>query len=121
MRARGWLPIAGVLVSATMGPAMLSGTIAAAADGVLAPATASETSVRLDPPPRTFSVAATGDILTESAVLDAAAVRAGPGQRYDFAPLFSPVAPILRGADLAICHMETPIADPGGSSGVVGR
>ena len=30
---------------------------------------------------------------------------------YDFRPLFEPVAPIVSAADVAICHMETPIAE----------
>src|SRR4029079_13741172 len=33
----------------------------------------------------------------------------GGGRRYDFAPLFAPVRNAIRGADPALCHMETPL------------
>ncbi len=62
---------------------------------------------------RSFTVAATGDIISENAVLDAGShAAAGTAARYDFGPLFAPTAPILRSATLAICHMETPIGRP---------
>ena len=32
-----------------------------------------------------------------------------------------PIAPIIASADLAICHMETPITEPGGRYGFMGR
>lgn len=70
--------------------------------------------------PRSFTVAATGDILVESPVKAAAASHAGPGERYDFAPLFAPIAPILGSVDLAICHMEFPIGKPGQKAGPYG-
>ncbi len=34
-----------------------------------------------------------------------------PDGTYDFVPLFQPVASIVSAADVAICHMETPIDD----------
>ena len=73
--------------------------------------------IRLDPPVRSFSLIATGDVLTESPVLIAAATNAG----YDFGPLFAPVAPMLSSVDIAICHMEIPIGAPGDLPGVYGR
>ena len=36
------------------------------------------------------------------------------GTGYDFRDVFTAVAPMIRAADLAICHLETPVADPGG-------
>jgi poly-gamma-glutamate capsule biosynthesis protein CapA/YwtB (metallophosphatase superfamily) len=77
--------------------------------------------IRIQPPLRSFSVAATGDVLTEAAVISAAQSAAGPGQRYEFGPMFAPVAPILQAADLAICHMEIPIGGPTDGPGVYGR
>jgi poly-gamma-glutamate synthesis protein (capsule biosynthesis protein) len=74
----------------------------------------------METPARTFSVAATGDILTEAAVLRSAQA-AGSNGRLDFAPMLAPVAPIILDADLSICHMETPIAGPGVPPGVLGR
>lgn len=76
---------------------------------------------RLQPPPRTFSLAATGDVLTESAVNVAAANGAGPGVRFDYTPVLGTIAPVVRAADLAICHMEIPIGRPGERPGVYGR
>lgn len=77
--------------------------------------------VRMQPPPRTFTIAATGDVLTENAVNLAATNAAGPGVRFDYTPVFASVAPLLRSADLAICHMEIPIGAPGERPGVYGR
>lgn len=86
------------------------------------PADPSVAARRLSPPQRTLSVIAGGDVLTENAVVSAAASFAfGTGQRYDFAPVFAPVAPIVRSADLAICHAEIPLGRPGDRGGVYGR
>lgn len=77
--------------------------------------------LRLTPPPRSFSLIATGDVLTESAVNDAAAAAAsGTGRRYDFAPLFGPITPMVSSADIAICHMEIPIGVQGERAGIYG-
>jgi Bacterial capsule synthesis protein PGA_cap len=76
---------------------------------------------RLTPPARSFSLIATGDVLTESAVNAAAAgFAAGSGARLDFAPLFAPVSPMLASADIAICHMELPIGRPDERAGIYG-
>lgn len=93
--------------------AALSGGAAAAGD--LRPAE------RLSPPPKSFTIAATGDILTEELVNLAAGRTATGGARYDFAPLLAPHAAMVRWADLAICHMETPIGRPGERAGVYGK
>lgn len=60
-------------------------------------------------PTVTFSLVAGGDVLPHQPVLNSA--RSGSG--YDFGPLFKPTSPIISGADLAICHMETPVAPAG--------
>lgn len=97
-------------------------TVAAAStDSIVVPATVTDRAVRVDPPGRTFTIAATGDVLTEHAVLVTAAAAAGPGERYDFGAVFAPVAPIISAADLAICHMELPIGSPGERAGIYGR
>ena len=59
--------------------------------------------------PRSFVVAATGDFLLHSRVVDNAAANAG-GQGYDFAPMLAEIAPLISAADLAICHSETPLS-----------
>lgn len=67
---------------------------------------------QLPPPRRTFTVAFTGDTLAHSPTWDQA-LRYGGGERYDYTPIFSRIAPILSSVDLAICHLESPIAPPG--------
>jgi Bacterial capsule synthesis protein PGA_cap len=79
------------------------------------------TAVRLTPPGRTFTVAAVGDFLAEGLVNNAAAAAARPGVRYDYEPLLRPHAQFVQFADLAICHMETPIGPPGAKVGFVGK
>ena len=85
------------------------------------PGEVSTGAVRLQPPSRTFTVAAVGDFLSEGLVNNAAAGWAPAGTRYDYEPLLRPVGPILRAADLAICHMETPIGAPGATVGFAGK
>jgi hypothetical protein len=65
------------------------------------PATAPEPPVRL-------TVAASGDLLIHTPVAERA-LALGGGGRYEFAPLFAPVRRTIAGADLALCHMETPL------------
>lgn len=59
-------------------------------------------------PTNTFTVVATGDVLIHPALTEQAEAD-GNGQR-DFAPLFAGVKPVIEAADLAICHMEVPLA-----------
>lgn len=66
----------------------------------------------LPPAPRSFTLAFTGDTLAHSPTW-AQALRYGDGDRYDYGPMFSRIAPIVASADLAICHLESPIAPPG--------
>ncbi|MER6021984.1 CapA family protein [Streptomyces anulatus] len=63
--------------------------------------------------PRPFTLLAAGDVLPHSSVIDRAAVDAG-GAGYDFAPMLAGVAPVVSGADLAFCHMETVYGEEGG-------
>ena len=56
--------------------------------------------------PRSFTIAATGDLLIHRRVADRARTEEG----WDFTPMFRRVAPILRAADLALCHVESPIS-----------
>jgi poly-gamma-glutamate synthesis protein (capsule biosynthesis protein) len=65
------------------------------------PAAAPERPVRL-------TVAATGDLLIHTPVAQRA-LALGGGSRYDFAPLFAPVRRRIARADLALCHVETPL------------
>ncbi|MFM7534551.1 MAG: CapA family protein [Acidimicrobiales bacterium] len=61
--------------------------------------------------PVTVTMAFSGDILPHRPVLSAA-LRYGNGA-YDFRPMFARIAPLVSSVDLAICHLETPIAPPG--------
>ena len=66
--------------------------------------------------PRQFTVLGAGDILLHPGLWaqgrrDAAAAHRGG---YYFDPLFASAVPDIQGADLAICHMETPYGKAGG-------
>ncbi|MCL6288593.1 CapA family protein [Streptomyces sp. 43Y-GA-1] len=63
--------------------------------------------------PRPFTLLASGDVLPHSSVIDQAAADAD-GAGYDFAPMLAGVAPVVSGADLAFCHMETVYGKEGG-------
>jgi poly-gamma-glutamate capsule biosynthesis protein CapA/YwtB (metallophosphatase superfamily) len=58
--------------------------------------------------PIRLTVAASGDLLIHTPVAQRA-LALGHGRRYDFAPLFAPVRRVIAGADLALCHVETPL------------
>jgi poly-gamma-glutamate capsule biosynthesis protein CapA/YwtB (metallophosphatase superfamily) len=60
---------------------------------------------RAEEPPRSFTIAASGDILIHGAVARAAAAYAGDAG-YDFTPMLAPTEPWIAEADLAICHLE---------------
>jgi poly-gamma-glutamate synthesis protein (capsule biosynthesis protein) len=56
----------------------------------------------------TITVEASGDLLIHSPVWERA-LELGGGSHYNFAPLFAQIKPIMRGVDLALCHVETPM------------
>jgi poly-gamma-glutamate capsule biosynthesis protein CapA/YwtB (metallophosphatase superfamily) len=60
-----------------------------------------------------FSLVATGDVLLHPA-LWAQAKKDGRGTGMNFAPMLADVNPVISGADLAICHLETPLAGRNG-------
>jgi hypothetical protein len=59
--------------------------------------------------PIRLTVEANGDLLIHSPIYFRAQALAG-GRGYDFRPMLRRVAPVVRGADLAICHVETPMS-----------
>jgi poly-gamma-glutamate synthesis protein (capsule biosynthesis protein) len=66
------------------------------------------------PPLRSFTLAASGDILVHTSVINMAQHYArSTGATYDFAPMFSAVQPVVSAVDVGICHLETPVAPPG--------
>ncbi len=61
-----------------------------------------------------LTVSVSGDLLIHSPVW-AEALALGGGS-YDFAPMLAPLKPYVQGADIAFCHIETPMG-PGEPSG----
>ena len=68
-----------------------------------------------DAEPVELTLAFSGDLLMHSPVFERA-LELGNGKGYDFAPLFEQVRPYVADADLAFCHVETPMT-PGPPSG----
>lgn len=64
------------------------------------------TTTAVDDGPSSFTIAATGDLLIHESVADAARTSDG----WDFTSMFDSVAPILSQADLAVCHVESPMS-----------
>jgi poly-gamma-glutamate synthesis protein (capsule biosynthesis protein) len=65
------------------------------------------------PGPRTIRIAFTGDTLPHSPLWRQAERNAEPGDDDDFRPMLTGLRPIIAAADLAVCHLETPIAPLG--------
>jgi poly-gamma-glutamate capsule biosynthesis protein CapA/YwtB (metallophosphatase superfamily) len=72
-----------------------------------APAPASSTA-----PDSGFTVVAAGDILIHPALTDQATEDGGG--KLDYRQILAGVKPVFSAADLAICHLETPLAPEGG-------
>ncbi|MFF3976206.1 CapA family protein [Streptomyces sp. NPDC001828] len=84
--------------------------------GTACAANPSESQVK--PGGRSFTVAAAGDVLIHPDLVDQAAKdakRTGKGTAgLDFGPQLAGIRPVVSKADLAICHMETPVGGPNG-------
>lgn len=62
-------------------------------------------------PTRTFTIAVTGDLLSHGPVVRRARANGSArGEMHDFRPMFAEVASVLSGANVAICHLETPLS-----------
>jgi poly-gamma-glutamate synthesis protein (capsule biosynthesis protein) len=59
--------------------------------------------------PAWFTIVAAGDVLPHGP-LNASATRDG---KIDYTPLLAGLDPWIQGADLALCHLEAPVAPPG--------
>ena len=90
---------------------------AAPAPAPAAPRQAAPAAPRQAPKPatrRAFTLLASGDVLSHgSVVARARAYGAGSGRRFDFRPMFAAIRPIVAAADLAVCHLETPLSPSG--------
>ena len=65
-----------------------------------------------------LTVEASGDLLIHSPIFDRA-LALGGGRHYDFAPFFVQIRPYIRGAGLALCHVETPMTPARSSAWIV--
>lgn len=67
-----------------------------------------------EPPPRPITLAFSGDVLLHMPVNQQAALYGSQaGTPFDYRPMFEPIRPIIEKADLAVCHLEVPIAPDG--------
>ncbi|MDO8107380.1 CapA family protein [Isoptericola sp. b441] len=73
------------------------------------PISASTTPSPTPPPDAVLTLVAAGDVLPHLGVVADARTASG----YDFTREMAPVEPWIAGADLAICHMEVPVAPAG--------
>jgi len=107
MRAR-WLAAA-VLLAATVSPSWAPGATSRSPSSSRSPGTSSAAPSLRPSAPVELTIAATGDLLIHMPIARQAQVYAG-GHGYDFRPMLAPVKPLLAAADLAICHLETPLS-----------
>jgi poly-gamma-glutamate synthesis protein (capsule biosynthesis protein) len=61
---------------------------------------------------RTISIVSSGDILLHERLWGQAKVDGTDGN-LDFYPQLADLEPVISSADLALCHLETPLAEPG--------
>ncbi|MHA6800880.1 CapA family protein [Bounagaea algeriensis] len=64
--------------------------------------------------PREFTLVGTGDVLLHEPLWQQAERDAGAGGEMDFAPQLAGIAPVVEAADVAVCHLEVPLAAEGG-------
>ncbi|WP_424210870.1 CapA family protein [Streptomyces sp. BI20] len=97
--------------------ALLAGGLLAGCSGAGAPArlgpSGAPAASPTPPAARGFTLVASGDVLPHDSTIARARAAAG-GEGYDFAPMYSEVKPLIEGADLALCHMETVYGDADG-------
>ena len=98
---------------------MLVAAIAGCADHDRAPDAGVPTAsapARPPSPVTTLTVVAAGDLLVHEQLTAQAAADARANGRpgHDFTEVLAAVAPVISEADLAICHMEQPLAEPEG-------
>jgi poly-gamma-glutamate capsule biosynthesis protein CapA/YwtB (metallophosphatase superfamily) len=104
---------------AAVGVLTVAGLMGCSSDtGGASPDEGSDAAVEGPPPdpPRRFSVVMSGDVLVHNGVWESAEdFAAAEGKNgMDFAPMFTSMRPVLESADLAVCHLETPLAEPDG-------
>ncbi|CAB4331326.1 MAG: CapA family protein [Actinobacteria bacterium] len=63
--------------------------------------------------PRSFRVVSSGDFLLHERLWNQAK-KDGNSSSWDFFPQLAAIEPLIKSADLALCHLETPLAKVGG-------
>ena len=63
---------------------------------------------------RCVSIVLTGDVLVHPPLVDQARTDGAPAPGLDFAPILAAQEGFVAAADLAVCHLETPVAPPDG-------
>lgn len=56
------------------------------------------------------TLAFSGEVLSHGAVISQAAAYGRGELSHDYSPMFADVKPLLEAADLAVCHLETPVS-----------
>jgi hypothetical protein len=113
---RNWIKPA----AATVAAALLAGCTAVGPPPGNGPATPVPPPELTSPSrPGTLTGVATGDLFVPPALIEQAARDAAAVGRdgHDFTEILAAVAPEIRAADLAICHLEQPLAEPDGPFG----
>ena len=87
------------------------------ATGMLPPATstvpraaAAQISIPQHPGPRRARLVFTGDVLTHMPVTRRARANGTDDLHFDYRPMFAQVRDAIASADLAVCHLETPLS-----------
>ena len=109
--------VAGLLVAPVLGGCASSAVPPAAGEdrgptSTAARPTAPEPSTTADAPPDEVEIVVSGDVLLHPGVW--AQAEADGGGELDFGPVVAGLRPFTEDADLAICNMETPLAEPEG-------
>ncbi|WP_423921531.1 CapA family protein [Candidatus Poriferisodalis sp.] len=74
------------------------------------PAARVQVSVPSHPAPRRARLVFTGDVLSHGPVTRQAHANGSSDLRYDYRPMFAQVRDSIASADLAICHLESPLS-----------
>lgn len=109
------MPRRRIRLSVAAGTASVLAAAAALLAAGCTPAERSAATAAAGPEPgtRPFTLLATGDVIPYPSIMTQAADDAG-GEDYDFRPMFAAVAPTVAAADVALCHLETPLGPPEG-------
>ena len=101
--------VGGAAVAQTRDDGAVEAATPSVTDASPSTTTTTTTTPTTAPPRRQATIAFGGDVLIHSPVWQAASTADG----YDFSPMLAPIAPVLEGADLAICHLEVTLAGSG--------